>query len=317
MKAIFMGTPEIAAIILKSVLESKHEIVAVVTQPDKPKGRSQGKLAFPPVKELALEHNIPVFQPQKVREEAFLEEIKKLNPDIILVAAYGKLLPKALLELPRFGCINVHASLLPKYRGASPIQWAVLNGEAKSGVTIMYMTEALDAGDIILTEEVELSKEETAGSLHDKLAQIGGPLLLSAMEAIETGKATRIPQNEEEATHVTMLDKAMGNLDFSKSAVELERFVRGLNPWPTAYTKLCGKILKIWKAEVTSELMLSKEQRQQEFGTIVTVEKDAFGILTGEGILVVKELQLEGKKRMTVEEFLRGFSLGLGTLLGR
>lgn len=317
MKAIFMGTPEIAAVILKSVLKSKHEILAVVTQPDKPKGRSQGKLAFPPVKEVALEHNIKVFQPQKVKEEAFLEEVKKLNPDIILVAAYGKLLPKVLLDMPRFGCINVHASLLPKYRGASPIQWAVLNGEEKSGVTIMYMTEALDAGDIILTEEVELSKEETAGSLHDKLAQIGGPLLLSAMEAIETGKAERIPQNEEEATHVTMLDKAMGNLNFSKSAIELERFVRGLNPWPTAYTKLHGKMLKIWKAEVASELTLSKEQRQQEFGTIVTVEKDMFGILTGEGILIVKELQLEGKKRMTVEEFLRGFSLEVGTLLGR
>ena len=317
MRAIFMGTPDIAATILKSVLESKHEVLAVVTQPDKPKGRSQGKLAFPPVKEVALEHQIPVLQPQKVKEEAFLEEIRMLNPDIILVAAYGKLLPKALLELPRFGCINVHASLLPKYRGASPIQWAVLNGEEKSGVTIMYMTEALDAGDIILTEEVELSKEETAGSLHDKLAQIGGPLLLSAMEAIETGKAERIPQNEEEATHVTMLDKAMGNLNFSKSAIELERFVRGLNPWPTAYTKLHGKMLKIWKAEVASELTLSKEQRQQEFGTIVTVEKDMFGILTGEGILIVKELQLEGKKRMTVEEFLRGFSLEVGTLLGR
>lgn len=317
MRAIFMGTPDIAATILKSVLESKHEVLAVVTQPDKPKGRSQGKLAFPPVKEVALEHQIPVLQPQKVKEEAFLEEIRMLNPDIILVAAYGKLLPKALLELPRFGCINVHASLLPKYRGASPIQWAVLNGEEKSGVTIMYMTEALDAGDMIATEEVELSKEETAGSLHDKLAQIGGPLLLSAMEAIETGKAERIPQNEEEATHVTMLDKAMGNLNFSKSAIELERFVRGLNPWPTAYTKLHGKMLKIWKAEVASELTLSKEQRQQEFGTIVTVEKDMFGILTGEGILIVKELQLEGKKRMTVEEFLRGFSLEVGTLLGR
>ena len=317
MKVIFMGTPEIAATILKSVIESKHEILAVVTQPDKPKGRSQGKLAFPPVKEVALAHQIPVLQPQRVKEEAFLEEIRKLNPDIILVAAYGKLLPKVLLELPRFGCINVHASLLPKYRGASPIQWAVLNGEEKSGVTIMYMTEALDAGDIILIEEVELSKEETAGSLHDKLAQIGGPLLLSAMEAIETGNVKRIPQNEEEVTHVTMLDKAMGNLNFSKSAIELERFVRGLNPWPTAYTKLHGKILKIWKAEVASEQMLSKEQRQQEFGTIVTVEKDAFGILTGEGILVVKELQLEGKRRMTVEEFLRGFSLELGTLLGR
>ena len=279
-----MGTPEIAAVILKSVLQSKHEIVAVVTQPDKPKGRSQGKLAFPPVKELALEYNIPVLQPQKVREEAFLEEIKNLNPDIILVAAYGKLLPKVLLELPRFGCINVHASLLPKYRGASPIQWAVLNGEEKSGVTIMHMAEGLDTGDIILTQEVDLSKEETAGSLHDKLAEIGGPLLLSAMDAIETGRAPRIPQDETKATHVIMLDKAIGNLNFARPAVELERFVRGLNPWPTAYTKLNGKMLKIWKAEVV-ENNLSKEQKQQEVGTIVTIEKDNFGILTGNGIV--------------------------------
>lgn len=316
MKAIFMGTPEIAATILKSVLESKHEILAVVTQPDKPKGRSQTTLTFPPVKEVALEYNIPVFQPQKVKEEGFLEEVKKLNPDIILVAAYGKLLPKVLLDMPRFGCINVHASLLPKYRGASPIQWAILNGEEKSGVTIMHMAEGLDTGDIILTQEVALSKDETAGSLHDKLAEIGGPLLLSAMDAIETGRAPRIRQKEEEATHVKILDKAIGNLNFSRPAIELERFVRGLNPWPTAYTKLHGKMLKIWKAEVV-ENNLSKEQKQQEFGTIVTVEKDSFGILTGEGILVVKELQLEGKRRMTVEEFLRGASLELGTLLGR
>ena len=316
MRAIFMGTPEIAATVLNHVLQSKHEIVAVVTQPDKPKGRSQGKLAFPPVKEVALEHNIPVFQPQKVKEEAFLEEIKQLNPDIILVVAYGKLLPKTILELPRFGCINVHASLLPKYRGASPIQWAVLNGDEKSGVTIMHMAEGLDTGDMILKQEVELSKEETAGSLHDKLAQIGGPLLVSAMDAIETGRAPRIAQKEEEASYVKVLDKAIGNLNFSRPAIELERFVRGLNPWPTAYTKLNGKMLKIWKAKVV-ENTLSKEQRQQQFGTIVTIEKDSFGILTGEGILVVKELQLEGKRRMTVEEFLRGASLELGTLLGR
>ena len=315
MRAIFMGTPEIAATVLNHVLQSKHEIVAVVTQPDKPKGRSQGKLAFPPVKEVALEHNIPVFQPQKVKEEAFLEEIKQLNPDIILVVAYGKLLPKTILELPRFGCINVHASLLPKYRGASPIQWAVLNGDEKSGVTIMHMAEGLDTGDMILKQEVELSKEETAGSLHDKLAQIGGPLLVSAMDAIETGRAPRIAQKEEEASYVKVLDKAIGNLNFSRPAIELERFVRGLNPWPTAYTKLNGKMLKIWKAKVV-ENTLSKEQRQQQFGTIVTIEKDSFGILTGEGILIVKELQLEGKRRMTVEEFLRGASLELGTVLG-
>ncbi len=316
MRAVFMGTPEIAAVILKSVLTSKHEVIAVVTQPDKPKGRGH-EMAFPPVKEVALAADIPVFQPQKARDEAFLEEMKSLNPDIILVAAYGKLLPKVLLELPKFGCINVHASLLPKYRGASPIQWAVLNGDEKSGVTIMHMAEEMDTGDIIMTEEVVLAADETAGSLHDKLADIGGPLLLSAMDALETGRAPRSRQNEDEATYVKMLDKTMGNMDFSRPAVVLERWIRGLNPWPTAYTKLDGKMLKLWKAEVVPASELTKEMRNEQPGAIVSIEKDSFSVTTGDGLLKVKELQLEGKRKMTAEEFLRGFKLETGTVLGR
>ena len=316
MRAVYMGTPEIAAVILKSVLASEHEVLAVVTQPDKPKGRGH-EMAFPPVKEVALEAGIPVLQPQRARDEAFLEEIKALNPDIILVAAYGKLLPKVLLDMPKFGCINVHASLLPKYRGAAPIQWAVINGDEKSGVTIMHMAETLDTGDMIMAQEVLLDKEETAVSLHDKLAEIGGPLLISAMNALETGRAPRMKQNEEEATHVTMLDKNMGNMDFRKPAVVLERLIRGLNPWPTAYTKLDGKMLKLWKAEVTSADGLSREEKQAEPGTVLRVEKESIGVLTGDGILWVKELQLEGKRKMTCEEFLRGFKLEPGTVLGR
>ena len=316
MRAVFMGTPEIAATVLKSVLASRHEVIAVVTQTDKPKGRGH-EMAFPPVKEVALEAGIPVLQPQRARDEAFIEELKALNPDIILVAAYGKLLPKALLDMPKFGCINVHASLLPKYRGASPIQWAVLNGDEKSGVTIMHMAETMDTGDIIMTKEVMLTAEETAGSLHDKLADIGGPLLIEAMDALETGRAPRIRQNEEEATHVRMLDKTMGNLDFSQPAVQLERWIRGLNPWPTAYTKLDGKMLKLWKAEVVSTEELAKEVKNQKPGTILAVAKDSFDVLTGDGVLRVKELQLEGKRKMTAEEFLRGFSLEAGTILGR
>lgn len=316
MRAVFMGTPEIAAVILKSVLASKHEVIAVVTQPDKPKGRGH-EMAFPPVKEVALAAGIPVLQPQRARDEEFLEEMKQLNPDIILVAAYGKLLPKVLLELPKFGCINVHASLLPKYRGASPIQWAVLNGDEKSGVTIMHMAEEMDAGDIIMKEEVVLAADETAGSLHDKLADIGGPLLLSAMDALENGRAPRIRQNGEEATHVRMLDKTMGNMDFSKPAVVLERWIRGLNPWPTAYTKLDGKMLKLWKAEVVPAEELTKEIRNEQWGTIVCIEKDSFSVTTGDGLLKVKELQIEGKRKMTAEEFLRGFKLEIGTVLGR
>lgn len=312
MRAVFMGTPEIAATVLKSVLASRHEIIAVVTQPDKPKGRGH-EMAFPPVKEVALEAGIPVMQPQRAKDEAFIAELKALNPDIILVAAYGKLLPKAILDMPKFGCINVHASLLPKYRGASPIQWAVLNGDEKSGVTIMHMAETMDTGDIIMTKEVILAKDETAGSLHDKLAEIGGPLLIEAMDALETGRAPRIRQNDEDATHVTMLDKTMGNLDFSKPAVQLERWIRGLNPWPTAYTKLDGKMLKLWKAEV----LPAKEAKNVEPGTVIDVLKDGFDVLTGDGVLRVKELQLEGKRKMTAEEFLRGFSLEAGTVLGR
>ncbi len=316
MRAVFMGTPEIAATILKSVLASRHEVLAVVTQTDKPKGRGH-EMAFPPVKEVALEAGIPVLQPERARDEEFLAEMKRLNPDIILVAAYGKILPKVLLDLPKFGCINVHASLLPKYRGASPIQWAVLNGDEKSGVTIMHMAEGVDTGDIIMKEEILLSAEETAGTLHDKLAAIGGPLLLKAMDTLETGRAPRLAQNEEEATHVKMLDKTMGNLDFTQPAVQLERWIRGLNPWPTAYSRLDGKMLKFWKAEVVSMDGLSKEARKQQPGTIVTVEKESFGILTGTDILNIKELQLEGKRRMTAEEFLRGFKLEPGIVLGR
>jgi len=274
-------------------------------------------MAFPPVKEVALEAGIPVLQPQRARDEAFIEELRALNPDIILVAAYGKLLPKAILDMPKFGCINVHASLLPKYRGASPIQWAVLNGDEKSGVTIMHMAETMDTGDIIMTEEVILDADETAGTLHDKLAEIGGPLLVTAMDALENGRAPRICQNEEEATHVKMLDKTMGNMDFAKSALQLERWIRGLNPWPTAYTKLDGKMLKLWKAEVIPSENLSKEEKNNTSGTVFAINKDSFDILTGEGALRVKELQLEGKRKMTAEEFLRGFKLEVGTVLGR
>lgn len=316
MRAVFMGTPEIAATVLKSVLASRHEVVAVVTQPDKPKGRGH-EMAFPPVKEVALEAGIPVLQPQRAKDEAFIEELRTINPDIILVAAYGKLLPAAILDMPKFGCINVHASLLPKYRGASPIQWAVLNGDEKSGVTIMHMAETMDTGDIIMTEEVVLAEDETAGSLHDKLAAIGGPLLITAMDALETGRAPRIRQNEEEATHVKMLDKTMGNLDFSKPALQLERWIRGLNPWPTAYTKLNGKMCKLWKAEVIPAEELGKETRGTEPGTVIATAKDSFDVFTGDGALRVKELQIEGKRKMTAEEFLRGFSLETGTVLGR
>lgn len=315
MKAVFMGTPEIAATILKTVADSgKHEILAVVTQPDKPKGRGQ-ELAYPPVKETALAYQIPVLQPEKVKTPEFLAQLAALKPEIILVAAYGKILPKQILELPQYGCLNVHASLLPKYRGAAPIQWAVINGETCSGVTIMHMAEGLDTGDMILRERVTLDPKETAGTLHDKLAKLGGPALLQAMEELEQGTAQRIPQDESEATYVKMIDKSFGQLNFRLSAIQLERLIRGLNPWPTAFTRLSGKLLKIWRAEVVSREELTAEELSHVPGAVLRIERDGIGVLTGDGMLLIRELQLEGKRRMTAEEFLRGYSLKPGQML--
>ncbi|MDF2474007.1 MAG: methionyl-tRNA formyltransferase [Anaerocolumna sp.] len=308
MNILYMGTPDIAAIILKNLIHSRHQLIAVVTQPDKPKGRGN-QIQFPPVKELALKHKIPVFQPVKVREENFLETVRQLNPDVIVVAAFGQLLPKALLDMPKYGCINVHASLLPKYRGAAPIQWAIIDGEEKTGITIMHMDVGLDTGDMIMKQEVIIEPKETGGSLHDKLAVCGGELLLRALDEIENGTAPREKQNEEESNYAKMLDKTMGNIDFNQSAVAIERFIRGLNPWPSAYTHLNEKTLKIWDADVVWETTVGVP------GEILSVTKDSIMVKTGDGNLAIKELQLEGKKRMTTAVFLLGYSIETGTVL--
>ena len=316
MKLIFMGTPEIAACVLKSIIDSgKHEITAVVTQPDKPKGRGH-EMDAPPVKKLALEHGLTVLQPEKAGTPEFIETIRALEPDVIAVAAYGKILKPALLEIPKYGCINVHASLLPKYRGASPIQWAVIDGEEKSGVTIMHMAEGLDTGDMIMKEEVTLDKKETAGSLHDKLAAVGGPLLLKALDALSAGTAQRIRQNEEEATYVTTLDKSFGKIDFNNPAEKIERLIRGLNPWPTAYTKINDKLLKIWDADALPGNLIPKDMAKAEKGTVIKAEGDELLVLSANSILKINELQLEGKKRMSTADFLRGFKIERGTILG-
>ena len=316
MKLIFMGTPEIAACVLKSIIDSgKHEITAVVTQPDKPKGRGH-EMDAPPVKKLALEHGLTVLQPEKAGTPEFIETIRALEPDVIAVAAYGKILKPALLEIPKYGCINVHASLLPKYRGASPIQWAVINGEEKSGVTIMHMAEGLDTGDMIMKEEVTLDKKETAGSLHDKLAAVGGPLLLKALDALAAGTAQGIRQNEEEATYVTTLDKSFGKIDFNNPAEKIERLIRGLNPWPTAYTKINDKLLKIWDADALPGNLIPKDMAKAEKGTVIRAEGDELLVLSANSILKINELQLEGKKRMSTADFLRGFKIERGTILG-
>ena len=304
-----MGTPDFAVGTLEEIIKAGHEVVLVVTQPDKPKGRS-GALQFPPVKECAVAHGIEVFQPKKIREEENVEYLRKYNAEIIVVAAFGQLLPKSILDMPKYGCINVHASLLPKYRGAAPIQWSILNGDAVTGVTIMQMDIGMDTGDMIAKREIAIGEEETGGGLFDKLAEVGAKLCVDTMVDIENGTAVRTPQNHDEATHVSMISKDLGCIDWDKSAIEIERYIRGLNPWPSAFTKLNGKTFKLWKAKVLNE------NTNETPGTIVQVEKGCLNVQTGEGILSLLEVQLEGKKRMEVEAFLRGYTVEKGTCLG-
>lgn len=306
MKVIFMGTPDFAVSTLEEIIKAGHEVVLVVTQPDKPKGRS-GALQYSPVKECALAHGIEVFQPVKIRLEENVEYLHNYEADIMVVAAFGQILPKSILDMPKYGCINVHASLLPKYRGAAPIQWAVINGDAVTGVTIQQMDVGVDAGDIIAVSKVPIGAEETGGELFDKLAGVGAKLCVEAMTSIENGTAMRIPQEHEKATHVSMISKEFGTIDWNKSAVEIERLIRGLNPWPSAYTKLNGKTFKIWKANV-----LSKES-SDEAGTIIKVTKDVLEVQTGDGVLSLLEVQLEGKKRMDIGAFLRGYPIAEGS----
>lgn len=302
-----MGTPDFAVGTLEAIIEAGHEVALVVTQPDKPKGRG-GQMSAPPVKVVAEKHGIEVFQPKRVRNPECVEYLKKYEPDMIVVAAFGQILPKEILDMPKYCCINVHASLLPKYRGAAPIQWAVINGEKTAGVTIMRMDVGLDTGDMIEKAEITLDKDETGGSLFDKLAVLGANLCVDTMEKIEKGEAVFTPQNDEEATHVGMIDKSMGEIDFSKSAKEIECLIRGLNPWPSAFTHIGGKTLKIWKADVLAENSAYK------VGQVCFVDKKSMHIQTGDGVLALKEVQLEGKKRMEVDAFLRGFKVEEGDL---
>lgn len=310
MRIVFMGTPDFAVPTLESLLESEHQVVGVVTQPDKPKGRG-GKVQMTPVKELAVKYDVPVHQPVRIKEKESYGILKQWNPDAIVVVAFGQILPKRILDLPQYGCINVHASLLPKLRGAAPIQWAVIEGEKTSGVTTMYMDEGLDTGDMLLKEEISLADTETGGSLHDKLMVLGGPLILRTLEGLQEGTIARTPQNHSEHTYAKMLDKQLGKLDFTKPASEIERLIRGLNPWPSAYTSLGGKTLKIWEAKVVP----SPEQATP--GEIVETAKSYITVQTGEDALQILSLQLEGKKRMSTEAFLRGVSLEQGLVLGK
>lgn len=308
MRIIFMGTPDFSVGTLDALIEAGHEIALVVTQPDKPKGRG-GKMQYTPVKEVAVEHGIPVYQPRRIREPECIEELRKYNADIMVVIAFGQILPKEILEMTPYGCINVHASLLPKYRGAAPIQWAVINGEKVSGVTTMQMNEGLDTGDMILKTEVVLDEKETGGSLHDKLAAAGAKLCVETLKALEEKTATWEAQGESTTEYAKMLDKKMGDIDWNQSAVSIERLIRGLNPWPSAYTDWNGKVMKIWEAEVV------EKQTEEVPGTIVDVEKGGFLVQTGMNCLKVTALQIPGKKRMDAGAFLRGYQIEEHTIL--
>ena len=317
MKIVFMGTPDYAVGALDALYRAGHDIVAVVTQPDKAKGRSD-KPVYSPVKVYAVEKGIPVFQPVRIKKPEAVEELRRYPADVFVVAAFGQILSKEILEMPRFGCLNIHASLLPKYRGSSPIQWAVIDGEEKSGVTIMQMNEGIDTGDILYQKEILLDKKETGATLFDKLTALGAEAIVEALSLLEAGKLKPVPQNEAEASHTVMLNKAMGQLDFSKPAQELERLIRGLNSWPSAYTFLDGKQLKIWEAGVcgSEDEIEEAVYRKAPIGSIIRVDSDSFIIKCGSGALMVRELQLEGKKRMNCRDFLMGKELIPGTVLG-
>ena len=308
MKVIFMGTPDFASESLKNLYEAGHEILAVVTNPDRPKGRGM-KLVASPVKEFAIEKNLKIFQPEKVKKnEEFISKIKDMNPDVICVVAYGKILPKEILDIPKLGCINVHGSLLPKYRGAAPIQWAVLNGDKKTGITTMYMDVGMDTGDMILKQEVEIGEDETTGELWDRLSKIGGKLLVETLKQIENGTAPREKQGEDFSV-APMLNKEMAKIDWeNKTAQEIKNLVRGLNPIMGAYTFLNGSKIKFWKVDIAKNIGYDEDNIQIfKNGTVlVSDQRDGLFIKTKKGILSVLEIQGENAKRMSINDFLRG-----------
>ncbi|WP_312443616.1 methionyl-tRNA formyltransferase [Lacrimispora sp.] len=310
MRIIFMGTPDFSVPALEALKEAGHEILAVVTQPDKPKGRGK-EVQMTPVKEKAMEYNTPVYQPIKARDPEFVKILTDLAPELIVVIAFGQILPKTILDIPKYGCVNIHASLLPKYRGASPIQYAVINGEKESGVTIMMMAETLDTGDMLDQEAVVLDEKETFGSLHDKLSSLGSRLILKTITKLGEGTAVRTPQDDSRTCYVGMIKKSMGDIDWSMDAVSIERLIRGLNPWPSAYSVWNGKVMKLWEAKVVDK------EYEGAYGQVVEVDRDSLVIKTGKGGLSIRKLQLQGKKCMDIDAFLRGYPIAEGTVLER
>ncbi len=356
MNIIFMGTPDFSVPTLETLINSKHDVKLVVTQPDRPKGRKNTPV-FSPVKEVALRHKIDIYQPQKIKDEN-LDELRMYNPDVIVVVAFGQILSKEILELPKYGCINVHASLLPKYRGAAPIQWSILNGDKETGVTIMQMDEGLDTGDILGVKKINIDDNDTGESLFDKLSTLGGDTLLEVLDKAEKGELKPVKQDESKASYVKKLSKDMGKLDFNMDVHEIERKIRALYPWPGTFTKINGKTLKIMEATIIDEVLLfsvnvdmeelnRKVENEKQIAALFKGKENAkylladedhtdlmdtdkkelkngyvinsqytFDIKVGNGILRLKTVQLEGKKRMDAEDFLRGYKIEPGTILG-
>lgn len=336
MKIVFMGTPDFSVGALEALLKAGHEVTAVVTQPDKQKGRER-KFQYSPVKECALRHGLTVFQPAKIKSPEAVEELRRYEADIFVVAAFGQILSEEILNMPKFGCINIHASLLPKYRGASPIQWAILDGDEMTGVTIMQMDKGVDTGDILAVKTVLIEDSDTGESLFGKLSAAGAELLVETLPKIEAGEIIPVSQDEKEATHVGMLTKEMGRIDWKRDAVSLERLVRAMNSWPSAYCSFRGKNMKVWKAGVEEEPKkeekspvetalhtvgrsllerivkeVSANEKQTRPGEVVCVTKNNIHVQTGNGILILEEVQLEGKKRMCVHDFLLGYPVKEG-----
>lgn len=310
MKILFMGTPDFAVGILDAIVNSENEVTAVVTQPDRPRGRS-GKLAASPVKEYATSHGLRVLQPLKIKEAGEVERLRGIDADIYVVAAFGQILSKEILDIPPYGCINVHASLLPRYRGAAPIQWAIADGRKYTGVTIQQMNEGVDTGDIISSAIVDIAEDETGGSLFERLMDEGATLIVKTLREIADGTAKHIPQDESEATYAKMLKKEMGLIDFSRQAKETERLIRAFTPWPGGYTYLNGKMLKI------KECRVEEEQNPSPPGTVIGTSRDGIRVSCGKGVLVLTGIQPEGKKEMSAADFLLGNRIEEGTVLGK
>lgn len=309
MKIVFMGTPDFAVGALQSIIAAGHEVVAVVTQPDKPKGRGKA-IQYNPVKTCALEHEIEIFQPIKIKECEAVGKLRTYQADIFVVAAFGQILSKEILDMPQYGCVNIHGSLLPKYRGAAPIQWSIIDGETETGITIMQMDVGLDTGDMMCSVVVPITEAETGESLYDKMQKAGADLIVKTLEDIQNGNVVKEVQDDSQSSYAKMLTKALGKIDWNQNAKEIERLIRGLNSWPSAYTTLGSKTLKIWESQLMEEKSTGKS------GEISFIDKKFFAVNTGDMQLKITSVQLEGKKRMDVQSFLLGNNLEKGSVLG-